>query len=113
MYSPVQNNRGSSAPELPENSGIVVTRDGRYAVVVQSNTGRLFRVDLGSRAVSEVDLSRDASRREVESETSDPSFRFPTTAAVSGKQLLVVNSRFDKRGCTPEQPFTVSSIRKP
>jgi len=98
---------------LPENSGIVVTRDGRYAVVVQSNTGRLFRVDLGSRAVSEADLSRDASSGEVESETSDPSFRFPTTAAVSGKQLLVVNSQFDKRGCTPEQPFTVSSIRKP
>ncbi len=98
---------------MPDYSGIVVTRDGRYAVVVQSNTGRLFRVDLGSRAVSEVDLARDASRGEVESETSDPSFRFPTTAAVSGKQLLVVNSQFDKRGGTPEQPFTVSSIRKP
>ena len=91
----------------------MVTRDGRYAVVMQSNTGRLFRVDLGSRAVSEVDLSRDASLGEVEAETNDASSRFPTTAAVSGKQLLVVNSRFDKRGGTPEQPFTVSSIRKP
>jgi len=68
---------------------------------------------MGSRAVSEVDLARDASRGEVESETSDPSLRFPTTAAVSGKQLLVVNSQFDKRGGTPELPFTVSGIRKP
>ena len=82
-------------------------------MVVQSNTGRLLRVDLGSHAVSEVDLSRVASRGEVESETNDPSFRFPTTTAVSGKQLLVVNSQFDKRTGTPEQPFTVSSIRKP
>lgn len=68
---------------------------------------------MGSRAVSEVDLAPDASRGEVESETSDPSFRFPTTAAVSGKPLLVVTSQFDKRGGTPEQPFTVSSIHKP
>lgn len=113
MYSPVHNNQDSSAPELPDYSGILVTRGGRCAVVVQSNTGRLLRVDLGSRAVSEVDLSRVASRGEVESETNDPSFRFPTTTAVSGKQLLVVNSQFDKRTGTPEQPFTVSSIRKP
>ncbi|GAB2936673.1 hypothetical protein GCM10027047_36560 [Rhodococcus aerolatus] len=37
-------------------NGVVVTADGRYAVVVQSSTGNLYRVDLRTRTVSQVDL---------------------------------------------------------
>ena len=35
-------------------NGIVVTADGRYAIVVASNTGTLFRVDLRTKDVREV-----------------------------------------------------------
>ncbi|MEA2155085.1 MAG: hypothetical protein QOE11_1225 [Solirubrobacteraceae bacterium] len=37
-------------------NGIVSYEDGRVLVVVQSNTGKLFRVDTQSKAVSEIDL---------------------------------------------------------
>lgn len=37
-------------------NGIAIDEGGKYAIVVQSSTGRLFRVDLRSKAVSEVDL---------------------------------------------------------
>ena len=37
-------------------NGIVLTQDGKSVVVVQSGTGKLFRVVLATRAVSEVDL---------------------------------------------------------
>ncbi len=37
-------------------NGIVATRDDAALLTVQSNTGRLFRVDLRTRAVTEVDL---------------------------------------------------------
>jgi hypothetical protein len=42
----------------------------------------------------------------------DASLRFPTTIALNGGRLLVVNSQFDKQGpgLTPELPFTVSSV---
>jgi sugar lactone lactonase YvrE len=37
-------------------NGIVSFDDGRLLVVVQSNTGKLFRIDTRSKAVSEIDL---------------------------------------------------------
>ncbi|HET7678406.1 MAG TPA: SMP-30/gluconolactonase/LRE family protein [Candidatus Limnocylindrales bacterium] len=37
-------------------NGIVATPDGRYLVVVQSNTGKLFRVDIADKSVMEIDL---------------------------------------------------------
>jgi Cu-Zn family superoxide dismutase len=37
-------------------NGIVSLRNGRLLVVVQSNTGKLFRIDTRSRAVSQIDL---------------------------------------------------------
>lgn len=37
-------------------NGIVATPDGKYLIVVQTNTGKLFRVDLSSRAVTEIAL---------------------------------------------------------
>ncbi len=128
-------------------NGIVVTPDGRYAVVVQSNTGLLFRVDLragtvqridlgGARVtagdglelrgrtlyvvrnalerIAEVRLSGDLTSGRVVGEITDPSFAFPTTAAIAAGRLLVVNSQFDQRrpGGDPVA-FTVSSVKKP
>lgn len=37
-------------------NGIVATRDGRTLLVVQSNTGRLYRVDTATRHLTQVDL---------------------------------------------------------
>jgi sugar lactone lactonase YvrE len=127
-------------------NGIVSYDGGRLLVVVQSNTGKLFRIDTRTKAVSEIDLGgktltngdglvahgsrlfvvRNADNMIVEVKlrhgkragrvgnaiTSDQ-FRFPTTAARDGKRLLVVNSQFDKRGGTPELPFTVVAVRRP
>jgi len=37
-------------------NGIDVTPNGRYLIVVQSNTGKLFRIDTATKAVIEIDL---------------------------------------------------------
>lgn len=128
-------------------NGIVVTPDGRYAVVVQSGTGLLFRIDLRNGSVEQIDLggatvtngdglelqgrtlyvvrnrvelitevrlSGDLTTGRVVGEVSDPSFAFPTTAAIAAGRLLVVNSQFDQRGPGGDPvAFTVSSIEKP
>jgi|GEM_PF-476647 len=38
-------------------NGIDVTRDGRYLISVQSNVGKLFRIDLATKAVLEINLN--------------------------------------------------------
>jgi Cu-Zn family superoxide dismutase len=38
-------------------NGIAASADGKYLVTVQSNTGKLFRIDIASKAVTEIDLS--------------------------------------------------------
>lgn len=129
-------------------NGIDVTENGRYLITVQSNTGKLFRIDIATQEVIEIDLggatvvngdgillrghtlyvarnaqnlivkvqlSGDFSTGSVVSSTTDPSLHFPTTLAVAHGRMLVVNSQFDRRcpGCSPDLPFTVSSIRVP
>ena len=128
-------------------NGIVAARGGRYLIVVESDTGNLFRVSTSDASVIPIALDDDATvtagdglelkgrtlfvvrnsvgvitelrlgaRLEtgrIVGETTDPTFRFPTTAALEGGRLLVVNSQFDQRGGNPEEPFTVSSIRRP
>jgi DNA-binding beta-propeller fold protein YncE len=37
-------------------NGIEVTPNSRYLVVVQSNTGKLFRIEIATREVTEIDL---------------------------------------------------------
>ncbi|MCW2776573.1 MAG: hypothetical protein JWN17_298 [Frankiales bacterium] len=128
-------------------NGIVVTQDGKSLVLVQSSTGKLFRVVLATKKVTQVDLggktlvngdglerrgdvlyavrnangviskvklAADGSRGTVYGQVSSPTFRYPTTSAFSGDQLLVVNSQFDVRssGGTPA-PFTVTGLTKP
>jgi sugar lactone lactonase YvrE len=87
------------ASEVPAPDGIV-TR-GRTAYVVNS----------GSR-VTQLALSADYARARAVRQITSPSFRLPTTVAVAGRRLLVVNSQFDRRS-SPELPFTVSSVPRP
>lgn len=130
-------------------NGIVATRNGKYLIVVQSNTGKLFRITIANKKVVEIDLggatvtngdglllrggtalyvarnalgliakvrlSDNYTKGRVVSETTDPSFAFPTTIAEARGRLLVVNSQFNRRGPppTPVLPFTVSSVRIP
>lgn len=129
-------------------NGIEPTDNGRYLITVQSNTGKLFRIDINTQEVIEIDLggtaltagdgillrghtlyvvrnslntivevqlSGDYSSGRIGSSTTDPSLHFPTTIAIAQGRMLVVNSQFDRRcpGCTPDLPFTVSSIRVP
>ena len=109
-----------------EINGIAPSEDGRYLVVVQSNTGKLFRIEIATRQVVEIDLggasvhgdgltlvgrrlyavadgaivkirlSGDLTRGDVVSRTSDPSFDSPTTNAIARGRMLVVNSQFDR-----------------
>ena len=37
-------------------NGIAASGDGKYLVVVQSNTGKLFRVEIATKAITEIDL---------------------------------------------------------
>jgi Cu-Zn family superoxide dismutase len=125
-------------------NGIVATQDGAYLLVVQTNTGKLFRVSTGEEAdaveidlggatmqagdglvlrgetlsvvqnqlgqITTVKLAGDYSSGEVWSVYSNPAFMTPTTAAVLGDRLLVVNAQFSARGGTPVLPFSVSSV---
>jgi WD40 repeat protein len=114
------------APDDFEVNGIVASDNGRYLVVVQSNTGKLFRVEIATKEVVEIDiggasvngdglqlvgrrlyavaagaivevlLSGDLSRGKVVSRTTDPSFSSPTTNAIARGRMLVVNSQFDR-----------------
>ncbi len=75
----------------------------------------LYVVRNANELVVELKLSGDRREARPVSQTTDPSFRFPTTAALAGGRLLVVNSQFDRRGAgePPVLPFTVSSIKRP
>ncbi len=88
---------GASAVPAPDG---IVTR-GRTAYVVNS----------GSR-VTQLALSADFARARAVRQITSPSFRLPTTVAIAGRRLLVVNSQFNRRD-SPELPFTVSSVPRP
>ena len=118
QYTPV--------PDDFEVNGIVARPDGRYRVVVHSNTGKLFRIGIATRRVVEIDLggasvngdglqlvgrtlyavadgaiveirlSGDLTSGDVVSRTTDPSFFSPTTNAIARGRMLVVNSQFDR-----------------
>jgi sugar lactone lactonase YvrE len=123
-------------------NGIVESANGNYLIVVQSSTGKLFRIAVDSKAVAPIDLGGElvngdgldlqsktlyavASGQvvkikldpgflsgEVLSRTSDPSFDSPTTLALARGRLLVVNSQFARRP-NAILPFTVSAIDAP
>jgi hypothetical protein len=127
----------------PNANGIAASR-GRWVVFVQSNAGKLFRLDRGTREVTEIPVTggevtngdgivlkkrtlyvvrnrdqliakvklsrRFESARVVRTKTSR-TFEDPTTAALAGKRLLVVNSDFFPPPVGP--PFTVSAVKAP
>jgi DNA-binding beta-propeller fold protein YncE len=74
----------------------------------------LYVVNAASR-VTQLTLSPTAARARFVREITSPGFRLPTTVAIAGRRLLVVNSQFDRRsaGLPPVLPFTVSSVRRP
>lgn len=127
-------------------NGIVATRDGKYLLVVQTNTGKLFRVEVATKQVTEVDLQgrpltggdglilscrklwvvrsgqvdvlkmkRDFTVARFSRTITDPSFDSPTTGALAGERLYVVNSQFGRLFATPPQPavlpFTISVVK--
>jgi sugar lactone lactonase YvrE len=124
-------------------NGIVATPDGKYLIVSKSNTSQLFRIDLATKEIVEIEtdeptggdglqlqghrlyaivgggilevrLSGDYSSGTVVSRTIDPSFRSPTTNAIARGRMLVVNSQFAQRPTgTQVLPFTVSSVAIP
>jgi hypothetical protein len=90
--------------ELVAGDGLVL--DGRtlYAVERQGDVGY----------VVEIDLDRRLASGEVDDRVSHPTFDDPTTAALVGRSLLVVNSQFGERAAGEEpDPFTVSRIPTP
>lgn len=72
---------GSLVPGTPD--GLLL--DGRTAWVVQNFAN----------SVAEVRLSPDMLTGEVVQTITDPSFKIPTTVAIHGNTLALVNSRFD------------------
>lgn len=58
-----------------------------------------------------VNLSENLLAGEVRERITDPSLDFPTTLALTGERLLVVNSQLDT--ASPTLPFTVSSLPLP
>jgi superoxide dismutase, Cu-Zn family len=60
-------------------------------------------------------LSADGSSFQAESLLRSTGFAFPTSVAVRGDELLVVNAQLDKMGGggEPELPFTVAVVRAP
>ena len=72
----------------------------------------LYAVNSASQ-VAQMALSKNWLRATLRRQITSPSFLFPTTVAIAGHRLLVVNSQFDKRGGVPVLPFTVSAVPRP
>jgi sugar lactone lactonase YvrE len=85
---------------LPVGDGLA--RDGRTLYAVNSIT-----------RVTQLRLSRNWLSARVQRHIASTRFKFPTTVAIAGKRLLVVNSQFSQRGRDPELPFTVSAVKRP
>lgn len=109
-------------------NGLVVTPDGRYILTSQSNTGSLYRIEIATKAITEVNLSGQPLRGDglilegptlyavaggqllttqlaadfasgtVVSTLADPTLATPTTVARLGDYLLIVNAQFSRRG---------------
>lgn len=125
-------------------NGIAATPDGRYLIIVASNTGALYRVDTQTRVVLPVDLGGmtvpngdgllldgttlyvvqnanqsiavltlepDLTRGRVTATITDDALDYPTTLALDGDRLLVVNSQFDSRESgDADLPFSVVAV---
>jgi Cu-Zn family superoxide dismutase len=88
--------------------GAVTSGDG---LEVQGN--RLTVLRNQQKLLVEIRLRDGGTSGEIVAETTDPSFRFPTTFVEARGRYLVVNSQFDARtaGRPPVLPFTVSVVK--
>ena len=89
---------GLGGATAPFGDGIVL--QGRTLYVVQNATG----------TVAEVRPSGTLTRGRLVDTVPDPSFAFPTTAALARGRLLVVNSQFNQR--SNPGPFTATSLKR-
>ena len=80
-------------------------------LVLQGRT--LYVVRNQQELIAEVRLDGKLRSAKLVGQTTSAAFQYPTTAALSGGRLLVVNSQFDQRGGTPVEPFTVASVKRP
>lgn len=94
-----------SAVQIDLGEGAVQAGDG---LVLRGSSIVVVQNALGQ--VTTVRVSDDYASGQVWSSLADASFRTPTTAAILGGRLLVVNAQFSARGGTPVLPFSVSSI---
>jgi Cu-Zn family superoxide dismutase len=85
---------------LPVADGLA--RDGRT----------LYAVNSISR-VTQLKLSKNWLSARVVRHITSPRFKFPTTVAIAGPRLLVVNGQLSQRGRNPSLPFTVSAVKRP
>lgn len=122
-------------------NGIVAIPDGRYLLTVQQNTGKLWRIDLRSKAVrlvmsglsnadglllrgqtlyvarnadgvvSKVALAPGYGSGKLVVDEPLGGLRFPATLAAIGGDLVVTQAQLDKQGATPETPFKLTRTR--
>jgi Cu-Zn family superoxide dismutase len=75
-----------------------------------ARSGRTLYVVNAASRVTEVRLAANWLSGQVRKHITSPRFRFPTTVAIAGRRLLVVNSQYGARGGTPVLPFSVSAV---
>ncbi len=64
-----------------------------------------------TKTVVTIRLSPDLARGQVVARTKLPSLRWPATAAIVGRELVVANTQFNKRRTgDPELPFTLERV---
>ncbi|HEX8928525.1 MAG TPA: hypothetical protein VGA45_06375 [Actinomycetota bacterium] len=93
-------------------NGIWFAAGGRQLLTVQSNTGKLFRIGVADRSVAEIPVAGGPLTNGDGILLAGPALHTPTTLALLGTRLLVVNSQFDRQGpgLVPDLPFTVSAV---
>jgi Cu-Zn family superoxide dismutase len=79
--------------------------------MVLSGKSDLYVVRPFGSLVAKLRLNAGYDRARLVSETTNPDFHGPTTAAIAGDRLLVVNSQFSGPPSSP--PWTVTSIALP
>jgi hypothetical protein len=95
---------------LVAGDGLVLDGTTLYAIERQTVAGQPEQVGF----VVKIALSADLGLGTVVSRTTDASLDDPTTAALTGGRLLVVNSQFGERGGVGTlEPFRVSSLPQP
>lgn len=85
------------------------TLEGADGLVLDGRT--LYVVRQPAAEIATVRLSPDLARGQVVARAKLPSLRWPATAAIVGRELVVANTQFNKRRTgDPELPFTLERV---